>query len=182
MRNRIALVLVQDFAPEWIGFHTWQYAAVLVIAAGILLWYVVTVRKQRATEGESRLLLAIFGALIVMFAGLASGLLGPDTQTFARAPGSVRRERTRSDDEPIAAELTAWHARFNAEHFDGTLAAKGALASLCYRWVRGLPTFCCAGAGPGTTRPPAAADQSEARSLGRSGEVRSCTGHRRRLV
>jgi peptide/nickel transport system substrate-binding protein len=85
----IALVLVQDLVPDWIGFHTWQYATVLVIAAGVLLWDVVTGRKRRAAEGESRLLLAIFGALIVMFAGLASGLLGPDTQTFARAPGSV---------------------------------------------------------------------------------------------
>jgi hypothetical protein len=31
--------------------------------------------------------------------------------------GPMRRERTRSDDEPMAERLTAWHARFNQEHF-----------------------------------------------------------------
>jgi hypothetical protein len=33
----------------------------------------------------------------------------------------LRRERTRPEDEPMAATLCEWHARFNAEHFGGTL-------------------------------------------------------------
>jgi hypothetical protein len=33
----------------------------------------------------------------------------------------TRRERTRPEDEPLAAKLTEWHARYNAEHFGGTL-------------------------------------------------------------
>jgi SprT-like family len=37
------------------------------------------------------------------------------------ARGPMRRERTRPDDEPLAERLTAWHARFNEEHFDGAL-------------------------------------------------------------
>jgi hypothetical protein len=32
-----------------------------------------------------------------------------------------RRERTRADDEPIAARLVEWHARYNAERFEGAL-------------------------------------------------------------
>jgi hypothetical protein len=37
-----------------------------------------------------------------------------------RAP---RKERTRPEDEPIAAKLTLWHARYNADHFGGALKA-----------------------------------------------------------
>ena len=32
-----------------------------------------------------------------------------------------RRERTHPDDVEVAAQLTGWHARYNARHFDGTL-------------------------------------------------------------
>jgi hypothetical protein len=34
---------------------------------------------------------------------------------------ALRKETTRPEDEPIAAKLTEWHARYNVEHFDGTL-------------------------------------------------------------
>ena len=34
---------------------------------------------------------------------------------------SVRRERTHSDDEEFVGQLTAWHQRYNARHFDGRL-------------------------------------------------------------
>lgn len=34
-----------------------------------------------------------------------------------------RRERTRPEDEPIAAKLTLWHERYNADHFGGSLKA-----------------------------------------------------------
>jgi hypothetical protein len=33
----------------------------------------------------------------------------------------TRRERTRPEDEPIAAKLTDWHARYNEQHFAGSL-------------------------------------------------------------
>ncbi len=40
------------------------------------------------------------------------------------APGPpARRERTRPEDAPVAAKLTEWHARYNAQHFAGSLAA-----------------------------------------------------------
>jgi hypothetical protein len=35
--------------------------------------------------------------------------------------GPARRERTRPEDEPTAAKLAEWHARYNAQHFGGTL-------------------------------------------------------------
>src|SRR5439155_1339608 len=38
-----------------------------------------------------------------------------------RAPS--RRERTRPDDEPLAATLAMWHGQFNTNHFGGTLDA-----------------------------------------------------------
>jgi hypothetical protein len=37
--------------------------------------------------------------------------------------GPVRRERTHPDDNPLAERLSRWHARFNEEHFGGTLRA-----------------------------------------------------------
>jgi hypothetical protein len=37
--------------------------------------------------------------------------------------GPTRRERTRPEDEPAAARLSEWHARYNAEHFGGGLKA-----------------------------------------------------------
>jgi hypothetical protein len=36
-----------------------------------------------------RLAIASIGAVVVIVAGIASGLLGPDTETIARAPGTV---------------------------------------------------------------------------------------------
>jgi hypothetical protein len=33
----------------------------------------------------------------------------------------ARRERTRPEDEPIAAKLGEWHARYNEQHFNGSL-------------------------------------------------------------
>jgi hypothetical protein len=42
----------------------------------------------------------------------------------ADAPrGPMRRERTHPDDEPLAERLAGWHARFNDQHFGGSLRA-----------------------------------------------------------
>lgn len=35
---------------------------------------------------------------------------------------TARQERMHPDDEPLAAKLAEWHARYNAEHFGGSLA------------------------------------------------------------
>jgi len=39
----------------------------------------------------------------------------------AASDGPARRERTRAEDEPFAAKLTEWHARYNAEYFGASL-------------------------------------------------------------
>src|ERR1700729_1154511 len=83
------LVLAQLVVPAWAGFHTWQYAGALALAALVILTYVAGARKGEDQDTGRRLTIAMIGALVLIGAGLASGLLGPDTDTLARAPGTV---------------------------------------------------------------------------------------------
>jgi hypothetical protein len=85
----LALVLAQDVFPAWSGFHTWQYAGLLVLCGFVVTAYALAARKGDDREVGARLVVAMIGALVVAAAGLASGLLGPDTETVARAPGTV---------------------------------------------------------------------------------------------
>jgi hypothetical protein len=77
-----ALVLAQIAFPGNALFHAWQYALALAVAAWLLI-------AAASRAGRSLLALSLFGALIVVADGLASGLLGPDTQRIARAPGTI---------------------------------------------------------------------------------------------
>jgi hypothetical protein len=83
------LVLAQDVVPAWEGFHTWQYAATLAIGAVALAGYAWDARAGADGERGRRFTIAALGALVVVAAGIASGLLGPDPQTVQRAPGTV---------------------------------------------------------------------------------------------
>jgi len=85
----IALVLAQYVVPTWPGFHTWQYSAALALGAIALIGYVVNASKRKEGEAGMRLIVAMLGALVVCAAGVASGLLGPDSETIARGPGTV---------------------------------------------------------------------------------------------
>jgi hypothetical protein len=85
----VALVLAQDVVPAWTGFHTWQYAAVMVLLSVTLVAYALEARTGRDGEVGTKLVFALIGALVVGAAGIASGLLGPDTETIVRAPGTV---------------------------------------------------------------------------------------------
>ena len=78
----LVLVFAQDVFPGFDFYHTWQYATILAIASVI----VAGAAWSRRTRWEG---LAALGVLVVAVAGLASGLLGPDTATIARAPGTV---------------------------------------------------------------------------------------------
>ena len=84
----LLLVAAPFAAPTWAGFHDWPYAAALMLCAAPLVGYV---RVARRVDGEAgvRLTIACAGLLIVIGAGMASGLLGPDTETVVRAPGVV---------------------------------------------------------------------------------------------
>ncbi|HTX03999.1 MAG TPA: hypothetical protein VMD07_09985 [Candidatus Acidoferrales bacterium] len=76
------LVIAQIIVPGDALFHTWQYALALAVVAWLLIASVS--RSRRGLFGIS-----LLGALIVIADGLASGLLGPDTERLARAPGTV---------------------------------------------------------------------------------------------
>ncbi len=85
----ILLVLAQDIVPAWTGYHTWQYSAALAIAAVAVAGYALGARRGEDGELGMRLTFAMTGALVIIAAGIASGLLGPDTETVQRAPGTV---------------------------------------------------------------------------------------------
>lgn len=85
----ITLVLVQYLAPQWAGFHTWQYSAALAIAGTAVGAYALGARRGEDGERGARLAISALGTLVIIVAGIASGLLGPDSQVIARAPGTV---------------------------------------------------------------------------------------------
>lgn len=64
-------------------FHTWQYAALLLLG-------MVAATRSAARAGVDRgLLVTLIGGSLVTAAGAASGLLGADTETLVRYPGAV---------------------------------------------------------------------------------------------
>ena len=70
-------------------FHTWQYS----LALAVLAWLLISA-AARAVRGEDRLggrwfAVSMLGALVVVADGIASGLLGPDTEILARPPGTI---------------------------------------------------------------------------------------------
>ncbi|HTW85311.1 MAG TPA: hypothetical protein VMD91_14670 [Candidatus Sulfotelmatobacter sp.] len=85
----IALVVAQDLEPGYALYHSWQYALALALALALLIGYAHGVRRGADGVVGRRLLVALAGAAIVDVAGLASGLLGPDTADVSGAPGTV---------------------------------------------------------------------------------------------
>ncbi len=85
----IALVLAQDLYPYTPLYHTWQYALALAIALAVVVAYANAVRRGEDGAAGKRLLVALAGAAVVDAAGLASGLLGPDTASVIGTPGTV---------------------------------------------------------------------------------------------
>jgi hypothetical protein len=85
----IALVVAQDVYPYTPLYHTWQYALALAIALAVVLAYANAVRRGEDGAAGKRLLVALAGAVLVDVAGLASGLLGPDTASVIGTPGTV---------------------------------------------------------------------------------------------
>ena len=85
----IALVLAQVVYPPTPLYHTWQYALALTIALIVLLAYANGARHGDDGVAGKRLLIAMLGAAIVDVAGLASGLLGPDTVSVIGTPATV---------------------------------------------------------------------------------------------
>lgn len=84
----IALVVAQDAFPATALYHTWQYALALAVALALIVAYAGGARRDRDARAK-RLIVALAGAAIVDLAGLAAGLLGPDTATIVGTPGTV---------------------------------------------------------------------------------------------
>jgi len=84
-----SLVFAQDFVPSWSAFHSWQYAAALALATIAVAGYAWGARRGADGDFGARVFVAAIGAVVIMVAGIASGLLGPDTETVLRAPGTV---------------------------------------------------------------------------------------------
>jgi hypothetical protein len=85
----IGLAAAQIEAPEWGFVHTEPCALALALVVWILVAYAA--RAARGEDGRAGrwLALAAAGAALVAVTSLAAGLLGPDTRTVARAPGTV---------------------------------------------------------------------------------------------
>ncbi|MGZ3495990.1 MAG: hypothetical protein ACXWNK_01930 [Vulcanimicrobiaceae bacterium] len=88
----IAGVFAQDLFPGRDLYHYGWYNAAI---AALIVYAVLRLRGIRREQPRyvGALAIALFGAGIIAFAGIASGLLGPDTQTIVAAPGaSVRND------------------------------------------------------------------------------------------
>jgi hypothetical protein len=85
----VVAVFAQDIVPTWPGFHDWRYAALLVALAMPALGYIGFARKGADDAFGGRCAIALIGALLIGVAGLACGLLGPDSVTLSRVPGTV---------------------------------------------------------------------------------------------
>jgi hypothetical protein len=87
----IGMVVAQDVYPGAAAYHAGWYNA-LDIALFILgAWRLRVLQKTQAARFSS-LAVAAFGAAIVVFTGVASGLMGPDTHTVVGAPGASVRD------------------------------------------------------------------------------------------
>lgn len=84
----LALALAQDVLPGAAFYHSWQYALVLAAALVIVVTSIVSALRGGFAWGRW-IALALTGAAIVGVAGLASGLLGPDTASVIGTPGTV---------------------------------------------------------------------------------------------
>jgi hypothetical protein len=85
------MTLAQDVDPGVALYHYGWYNA---LAAAFFIVAALQLRTLRKTQPAriTGLAIAAFGAAIVVFAGVASGLMGPDTHTVVGAPGASVRD------------------------------------------------------------------------------------------
>ncbi len=88
----IGMVVAQDAYPGAPVYHAGWYNALDIALFVLAAWQLRSLQKTQE-QRFSTLLIATFGAAIVVFSGVTSGLMGPDTHTVVGAPGaSVRDE------------------------------------------------------------------------------------------
>lgn len=83
------MVLAQDVYPGAAVYQTGWYNA-LTIALFVLA--AVQLRPLRKHPAFSALATAAFGGAVIVFSGVSSGLMGPDTHTVIGAPGTTVRD------------------------------------------------------------------------------------------
>lgn len=87
----IAMVLAQDVYPGAAVYHYGWYNALEIALFVLAAWQLRLLRKTHARRFAA-LAAAAFGGAIVVFAGSASGLMGPDTHVVVGAPGASVRD------------------------------------------------------------------------------------------
>jgi hypothetical protein len=85
----IVLGVAQDIVPGQAFYHSWQYALALGVAVLVVATSCLGALRARGGRRSYAAALALAGAAIVGVAGLASGLLGPDTTQVIGTPGTV---------------------------------------------------------------------------------------------
>lgn len=85
------MVLAQDVFP---GSNVYHYGWYNALDVALFVLAAMQLRPFRKTHGPvfSLLAAAAFGGAIVVFAGVSSGLMGPDTHTIIGAPGASVRD------------------------------------------------------------------------------------------
>jgi hypothetical protein len=87
----MGMAVAQDAYPGASVYHDGWYNALDIAVFVIAAWQLRALQKTRA-QRFSALAVAAFGAAIVVFAGVTSGLMGPDTHTVIGAPGATVRD------------------------------------------------------------------------------------------
>jgi hypothetical protein len=82
--------------------------------------------ELRVHEGYLDAPAEVLRAIVIFVEGRTRGERREAQRTIVSYPirtprPPARRERTRPEDEPLAAELTEWHYRYNERHFGGRL-------------------------------------------------------------
>ena len=81
-----AAVLAQDIFPGRALYHAGWFN---VLLASFVFYAALRLRRlPKAVPERTAVSISVFGTAVIAFAGLAAGLLGPDTQTFIGVPGT----------------------------------------------------------------------------------------------
>jgi len=91
LAGAVAMVLAQDVYPGVAVYHSGWYNVLNIVALLAALWRLRALRKKGSPQSAA-LVPAAFGGAAVVFAGVVSGLMGPDTHTVVGAPGAAVRD------------------------------------------------------------------------------------------
>jgi hypothetical protein len=85
------MAVAQDAYPGSPAYHYGWYNALSIALFLLAAWQLRALRKTQP-HAVGSLTIAAFGGAIIVFAGAASGLMGPDTHTVVGAPGATVRD------------------------------------------------------------------------------------------